>query len=226
MSPEGEQDALAEALDWERAAMAEELHEGLCQGLCGISLQLNALERRIRAQAPGLAEDLEELRKSVDQNIEESRALFRTLRPPIDGGTSLLTALRGLAQADLGGGNVEVTTMLAAPDIEKSAAVALYRVAQAALREAKAHPGVGNVRIDLGLIGGSVRLRFSDDRPDPSDRSSAALRIMAAEARRGRVLFSFHASLAAEWPLECVAAPQPAQSSIAAQAPAAGKQAC
>src|SRR5436305_321839 len=84
---------LIPALERERRFLAEELHEGLCQTMCGVSIHLKVLQRRVESECPDLAKEFLGLQKTVEEGIHQSRVLYRTLKPPVSGGDSLIEAM-------------------------------------------------------------------------------------------------------------------------------------
>src|SRR3954454_22619941 len=91
-----------QALERERHFLAEELHEGLCQQLCGIALHLKVLERRLSTEAAAVSEEFGELQRSFETAIDDARFLFRTLKPPIWDPASFVAALKELAESKAG----------------------------------------------------------------------------------------------------------------------------
>jgi signal transduction histidine kinase len=74
------QQALLARTREERQALADTLHQSLCQSLTGIQLLMRLAEKKALAQNPDLAADLGELRQMIGSASEEMHLLVRALR--------------------------------------------------------------------------------------------------------------------------------------------------
>src|SRR5438046_1614861 len=91
--------SLVQALERERKYLAEELHEGLCQNLCGISIHFKVLERQLMMEAPAFREEFSALQQTLEQTIDQARFLYRTLYPPVTDGPSLAQGIGEFVQS-------------------------------------------------------------------------------------------------------------------------------
>lgn len=134
-----EENELLQALENERAFIAEELHQTLCQNLCSLSIHLRTVGKNVAALSPALLADFDELRLSLDACIDQSRILGRTLIPPVANAGALIDALTELA-AEKGASfeGPETGEFHLAP----AHCLAFFRIAQAALRS-----GATNLRL-------------------------------------------------------------------------------
>lgn len=75
-----------EAVARERQALAQLLHDSLCQSLSGIGLVATLTERKARAH-PELAQDVAALRKMICSACDEVHKLVQHLQAPPRGGS-------------------------------------------------------------------------------------------------------------------------------------------
>lgn len=148
----------------ERARMAREIHDTIAQGLAGIVMQLQALDRaqddppewrRHSAAAIQLArESLTEARRSVD-----------ALRPAALETGRLSDALSDVASrwSGLHGLPVEVTTTGTVAPLSPDTEFALLRTAQEALANVAKHAHASRIGVTLSYLGDTVALDVRDD---------------------------------------------------------------
>lgn len=159
--------------------MAAELHDGVSQRLASLSFHLAAANSAL-AELPPEAHTGPDLQGdpvhfAMRQLIvagelsqlaaEDVRAAISGLQPPVLDDLGLTKGLVGLCGA-LGGGNLTVTIDVEdvePPFVSSAASLALYRVAQEALRNAVKHAGVASVRVRLQRRGRNVVLDVRDD---------------------------------------------------------------
>lgn len=143
----------------ERSRIAHELHDGVAQNAA-------ALMRRLELAGDGDPADLERARDQARDLVSELRRVIAGMRPPVLDDLGLVPALRQLAaEAQTRG---MAATLEIAPDADQRPAptieTALFRVAQEALNNARAHAGP-EVRVTLRLVcdAGRWRLSVRDD---------------------------------------------------------------
>jgi two-component system sensor histidine kinase UhpB len=173
------------AQEEERRRLARDLHDEVNQALTAILLRLQALSQ---AAPPELDEELSELKRLVNQAMNELLQLARQLRPSALDDHGLLPAMasqvrRFAAQtgieADL---NADGETKKLAPDEE----IAIYRIAQEALANIARHADAKKVEVDLRTGSDGVELTVRDDgRGFETDRPADGLGLggMAERAR-------------------------------------------
>jgi two-component system sensor histidine kinase DegS len=162
LTPQGE----ANIREDERRRLARELHDGPAQALAAavfaVDLAVNALDR-----APSVARDeLLSARALVRDARDDVRALMAGLRPRLLEEQGLVAALRSLAaMPPLWGTEVSVATRGIAegarlpPEIE----LALFRIAQEAVSNARRHGAASHVRVELDADATVIALRIADD---------------------------------------------------------------
>jgi two-component system sensor histidine kinase UhpB len=178
------------AQEAERRRLARDLHDEVNQALTAILLRLEALSQ----DAPNeRAAELAELKRIVNQAMEELLNLARQLRPSALDDHGLVPAveaqLKGFAART--GVETRLRTDGRPGDLEEDVQVAIYRVAQEALANVGRHAGATCVEVELSANGAGAELRVRDDgagfdaaHPDPTDSGAGlGLKGMAERAR-------------------------------------------
>lgn len=163
-APSPQRERLAREREDERRRVARELHDGPAQSLAaalfGVDLALATLER-----APASARDeLLHARELLRDALNELRSLMFGLRPRLleeKGLAQALTALAGMAP--LWGPRVSVTTQGCEQPLADDVELALYRIAQEAIANARKHSGANEICVDLQLTGAMAILTVVDD---------------------------------------------------------------
>ena len=143
----------------ERSRIAHELHDGVAQNAA-------ALMRRLELASDGDPADLAKARDQARALVGELRRVISGMRPPVLDDLGLVPALRQLAaEAEAGGLAITLDLALAsAIRPEPAVETGVFRVAQEALNNARAHAGDG-ARVFVGLRHAADRLvlEVSDD---------------------------------------------------------------
>jgi signal transduction histidine kinase len=154
---------LLNAHEDERKNISRELHDGVSQQITSVLLSLTGLKR-----LPGLPEagkkQLDMALPVLTQVADGIRSLSRQLHPMVVEYVGLSRALQSLC-ADNGsfrGMEVEFAGCDLPPQFASDSAIALYRVAQEALRNAAYHSGSKRARVTLAAGVASVQLRITD----------------------------------------------------------------
>jgi signal transduction histidine kinase len=157
---------LSDAREDERRRLARDLHDGPAQSLAaalfGVDLAVAALDR-----APATAhEELLRARELLREALDDLRGLMFGLRPRLLEERGLVAALRSLAgNTPLWGPAVEVETkgIAARTRLPSEIEVALYRIAQEAVSNARHHSAATKVGVTVALERGLVTLTVQDD---------------------------------------------------------------
>ncbi len=150
----------------ERQSIGRDLHDGLGQELTGVALMLRGLATRLKARAPEVLDNINEVVTLVNQSIENARSLARGLLPVRTESGGLVFALRELAERsrDLHGLDVTFRTEggreLA---FDETNASHLYRITQEALTNAARHGHASQVDIVLSFHANGFALRIIDN---------------------------------------------------------------
>ena len=154
----------------ERRRLARRLHDRAVQQLIGISYQLAQLGRSVDQGKPPNSGALQAMRQEVLSVVEDLRHHIGELRPAGLEELGLAAALRGYVahqqrEHNSHGPHIEVQ----APEDEAALALppmmalALFRVAQEALRNAVKHADASRVSVRLEIADGRAALIVSDD---------------------------------------------------------------
>lgn len=150
----------------ERRRLARELHDGPAQSLAaalfGVDLALAALDRRPRTARDELAQ----ARELVRDALSDVRGMMAGLRPRVLEERGLIAALESLTSAPgLWGPEVTIDFGgLAANDrLPGAIELALYRISQECISNARRHGGARRVAIAIETRPGAVKLTISDD---------------------------------------------------------------
>jgi signal transduction histidine kinase len=143
--------------DRERAAVALELHDSTAQRLAALLLNISAAARD--ARDPDLTARLASIRDAAEDVTNEVRTLAQSMHPRVLDDLGLVAALRKLGREASGSG-IEVD-VLAPSDIAplpRSISVALYRVAQEAVRNAVQHAAPRQIQLTITVDAAEARL--------------------------------------------------------------------
>jgi two-component system sensor histidine kinase UhpB len=179
--------AALRAQEEERARVARDLHDEVNQSLTAILLRLEATNQ---SAPPGVAEELAEVKRLVNQAMGELLTLARQLRPSALDDHGLTSAIvsqvrRFSAQTGI---RADVRTDGEPEGLESDQEIAAYRFAQEALSNIAQHADATHVEVDLSANGHKLELSVRDDGRgfDPaveSDHGGIGLAGMAERAR-------------------------------------------
>jgi two-component system sensor histidine kinase UhpB len=150
------------AQEEERKRVARDLHDEVNQALTAILLRLQALMQD--AHSPELEAELSELKRLVNQAMEELLQLARQLRPTALDDHGLMPALEGQVRrfGDQHGIDVRLRAEGNA-ELGDDQQLVLYRVAQEALANVARHSQAKHVDVNLVAHGDGVDLQVRDD---------------------------------------------------------------
>ena len=151
---------LVDAIEREQRHIGFELHDNICQTLAGTSMLLERIGRAVARGEPVPAKAFRELGRVLENAIDQTRGLSQRYRPTGLEGAELMKALEELAK----------TCSYCSFSCEKpvfvkrhETALAIYRVAQEALKNAVQHSGADEVKIQLRQVDSKVVLRVKDN---------------------------------------------------------------
>lgn len=143
--------------------IAQSVHGTLCQTLSGASLMVKVLAGELHAGNPVRAGQLDELGKMLDRALDEARHVFTQLQPVTPGQDGLMTALARLASQTSATTPCDFECENAILIDNPEAALAIYRIAAEAVKNAVDHAHAGRIKISLVDPDGVIALKVSDD---------------------------------------------------------------
>lgn len=155
---------LLEISDRERAAIGQDLHDGLCQQLVGAAFSANLLREKLASNAVGSA-DADRIADLIDDSITQARNLARGLYPVRLETEGLEIALRELASGMSRRFEIpcSVECLAAIPASRASTDIHLYRIAQEAVVNAAKHAEAKQIVLSLSSSNGRLTLAIRDD---------------------------------------------------------------
>jgi len=150
------------AQEEERRRLARDLHDEVNQALTAILLRLEALGHELPRER---AQEVSELKRIVNQAMDELTGLARQLRPTALDDHGLVPAIDAQLKrfSARTGASVALRTHGDPDVLDEDEQTALYRIAQEALTNVERHADATLVEVDLSAGPGQVELRVSDD---------------------------------------------------------------
>jgi signal transduction histidine kinase len=153
---------VTQAQEDERLRIARDLHDDTAQELVGLVRRLEQLGDKA---GPGLVEPIDVLLEQARTTLQSVRHYSRDLRPSVLDDLGLVAAIEGVVEdtkSRLPGG-ARLAVAGKARRVDGPLELALFRIAQEALRNAEKHAGADTATVELDFNGGEVRLSVTDD---------------------------------------------------------------
>jgi two-component system, LuxR family, sensor kinase FixL len=152
-----------QATEEERRRIARELHDDTAQRLATLILRVRRLAEERDAHTRSVLH--EQIREEIVDAAEGVKRMARGLRPPEIEELGLALAITAHVRSLREGAHFEVTTDLGAVDhaLNVTAKLALYRIVQEALSNARRYAGVDRARVRLFLEDGTVVAEIEDE---------------------------------------------------------------
>lgn len=146
------------ALDAERARIAREIHDSVGAALSGVMLQAEFLLPQVEG---ALRRELEELRESAGEGMEELRRAVRVMRQEFQLQPAVADYLGVFGQRH----HLEVKLEAEGrePELEPEPQLVLFRILQEALANVARHAAARRVDVRLRFAEASVELEVKDD---------------------------------------------------------------
>ena len=181
------------AQDDERRHLADELHDGLCQSLAVLKMQVSGVERRI--EEVELQDECRKARQFIAQIIEDVRRLSHDLSPVILDDLGLSGALAHLVNNFTALHNLKASVAVADIDgcFNGDAARNIYRIVQEAINNVGKHAEASLVVLAAEVSGDAVYFSIKDDGvgfevEDPKRGRAGASLGLASMAQRAHLL--------------------------------------
>jgi signal transduction histidine kinase len=177
---------LITALEDERTRIARELHDDVGQRAALLAIELEQLEQKPPRSPARLREQLARARQTVHELSRDLHRLSHRFHPAQLDQLGLVQAVRALGQELSAPGEFRVAVAIGEDPgpLRQEAALALYRIAQEALGNARKHCGAAEALVELGRVGGDVRLAVTDGgRGFDAARASSGLGLVSMRER-------------------------------------------
>jgi hypothetical protein len=156
---------ILEISEKERKRIGQDLHDSLGQKLTGISLQIKALENRLRQSLPNEAENAASIATLVNEAIMQTRNLAKNLLTVTLQTQGLSVALQELASycEELYGIPIDCKTALKEEITDSALAGQLYHIAQEAVTNAIRHANADFIEIMVHDDDSEIILEVKDN---------------------------------------------------------------
>lgn len=156
---------IIEASESEQLRIGQDLHDGLCQYLVATAFSAGLLQRKLEEDRIPEAAAASEIVGMIDDSITQARDLAKGLYPVPLEEEGLETALRDLAAKTAKRTGIPCQVHATGPpsQLEKDAAIHLYRISQEALNNSIKHSGAASVDIGFKIDGDRFELNIEDD---------------------------------------------------------------
>jgi signal transduction histidine kinase len=143
--------------------LSRELHDGTCQALMAIKLDLALLERQLPAEP--FKEALREIRGQVVDVVQSVRQMSHLLRPPVLDDFGAVAAIESVAEKYREASELDVRVESADPTLRFAAPIELllFRIFQESLMNIMKHAGATRVHVRLAVEDGTVVLEIHDN---------------------------------------------------------------
>lgn len=156
---------IIEASESEQSKIGQDLHDGLCQYLVATAFSAGLLQRKLEEDRRPEAATAAEIVGMIDDSITQARDIAKGLYPVPLEEEGLETALRDLAAKTAKRTGISCHVHATGPpsQLEKDAAIHLYRISQEALNNSIKHSGAISVDIGIKIDGDRFELEIADD---------------------------------------------------------------
>jgi len=173
----------------ERQRIAHDLHDDLGQRLTCAALKAKMLEQDLAAAFPPQSAAAAEITRLLNEGTQHVRRLARGLDPVDVEANGLTAALERLTKETEKLCNVRCgfTYNQTKPQLNRSASLNLYRIAQEALNNAVRHGKARSINVELVVDPTDVWLRIADDGIgcDPEEKSAEGMGMRIMRYRAG-----------------------------------------
>jgi len=154
--------AMTDGQEAERARIAHELHDDTVQSLVAVAQSIELATHWINNDPDRAKAMLNMARTQAVESVNSLRRLIADLRPPALEELGIVAALKMLADHE-GESHIEVTVSGIERRVGEPQELALFRVAQEAIRNAQRHGQPNRIMLDLAFHPQEIRLMVSDD---------------------------------------------------------------
>ncbi|QDV05428.1 Oxygen sensor histidine kinase NreB [Planctomycetes bacterium Poly30] len=186
---------LVRAEESERSRIARELHDDLSQRLAALAIEAHLLDLKRPSNGPtdesGMTETVRSFQSEIENVATHLHTLSRQLHPTIVDDLGLVTALRSECSRRnrTDKAPVELAIDSGVEEPPKETALALFRIAQEAIRNASRHSGATSIHVTLEVNGDSLELSVRDNgkgigrAESPAGKGGIGMKSMQERAR-------------------------------------------
>jgi signal transduction histidine kinase len=150
---------ITQAQEEERARLGRELHDETVQTLIALGHKAQMAQRNWERSSPQTGETIVALRQMIAQGIEEVRRFSRAIHPHFLEELGFVTAVEALAR-EVG---AQFSVLGSPRRIQAEKELALYRIAQEALNNARRHGQAKIISVEVEFCDDTVLLQIEDD---------------------------------------------------------------
>jgi len=149
----------------EQMRIGQDLHDGLCQELTGVSFALEVLGQKLAARSAPETASIRKVAELIDQSISHARALAHGLQPVNLDASGLESALQELSLKTERVFHVSCLFISEGSVLVHDNVVAthVYRIAQEAIGNSIKHGKAKTIMLDLAVNAGQLCLTITDD---------------------------------------------------------------
>ena len=153
------------AQEEERRRVARDIHDGPAQMMANAVLQVEIVERLLSQDPSAASSELKDLKRIINDSLKELRRIIFDLRPMILDDLGLAPALRRYVDdfASKHSLPVEMKILGVETRIDPIVEVALFRIVQEALHNARKHALASRVVVTLGYGPDAVGVSIEDN---------------------------------------------------------------
>jgi signal transduction histidine kinase len=154
--------ALLEISEREQHRIGQDLHDGICQQLTGVSLMVKSIQAGIPADIPSALSPIVAL---INGCIEETRMVIRGLHPVSDDLGGLQVGLKELADSltNATGIHCEIQIKGEVPTMPLETSTNIYRIVQESIRNAVKHSQCKTIQIVVHSSSSRLEIFIVDD---------------------------------------------------------------
>jgi signal transduction histidine kinase len=145
--------------------LSRELHDGTCQALMAIKLDLALLERQLPPELWSLHSSIHDIRTQVVDVVQGVRQMSHLMRPPVLDDFGAVAAMESIAEKYRAAGEMDIR--VECPDVgvrfAPSVELLVFRVFQEALINILKHAQATRVQVRLTLDDGAAVLEVDDN---------------------------------------------------------------
>ena len=156
---------ITRAQEEERKRIAREVHDELIQSLASLALEIDAITQKKERLPEDVVQRIKGVRAKTNIVLDSLRRFSHDLRPGVIDQVGLVPGLEILAEELNKVGGINASLQITGPEtrLRPETELALFRITQEALRNARRHSGATDVMIKLRFTHNKVRLSISDN---------------------------------------------------------------